>query len=164
MPSRRKSRERALQLLFQLDLTPQPLEQALASFYESLYPELAPSRPAPDRFAEQLVRGVLERRPQIDELIMRHARNWRLERMPAVDRNLMRLAVFEMTALGSPPAVAINEALELARRFSGEESAPFINGVLDAVRKELGVPDRRRPPGRRGGPRSSRGAAPAGGG
>ena len=145
MPSRRKSRQHALQILFQLDMTPQPVEQALASFYGSLHSELSSAPPEPDPFAEQLVRGVLEYRGEIDDRIARHARNWRLERMPAVDRNLMRLAVFEMTRLGAPAAVVINEALELARRFSGEESVPFINGVLDAVRQEVGAPES--PPG-----------------
>jgi transcription antitermination factor NusB len=96
MPSRRKSRRHALQILFQLDLTPQPVEQAIRAFYDSLYPELEPTRPEPDPFAEKLVRGVQERRKEIDELIERHAHNWRLERMPVVDRNVMRLAIFEM--------------------------------------------------------------------
>ncbi len=140
MPSRRKSRERALQLLFQLDMTPQPVEEALAGFYGSLHSELSAAPPEPDPFAEQLVRGVIQRREEIDARIARHAQNWRLERMPAVDRNLMRLAIFEMTELKAPPAVAINEALELARRFSGEEAVSFINGVLDAVRQEIGAP------------------------
>lgn len=145
MPSRRKSRQHALQLLFQLDLTQQPLEEALASFYGTIYSEeLEPPGAEPDSFAEELVRGVLKHREEIDQRIARHAKNWRLERMPAVDRNLMRLAVYEMTWLGSPPAVAINEALELARRFSGEEAVPFINGVLDAIRQELGAPQSRR--------------------
>jgi N utilization substance protein B len=137
MPSRRKSRRHALQILFQLDLTPQPVEQAIRAFYDSLYPELEPTKPEPDPFAEKLVRGVQERRQEIDELIERHAHNWRLERMPVVDRNVMRLAIFEMMGLRTAPAIAINEALELARKFSGEESVPFINGVLDAVRQEL---------------------------
>lgn len=140
MPSRRKSRQHALQILFQLDMTPQPVEQALASFYGALHSELSSKPPAPDNFTEQLVRGVMRWRSEIDERIARHARNWRLERMPAVDRNVMRLAVFEMTRLGAPAAVVINEALELARRFSGEESVPFINGVLDAIRQEIGAP------------------------
>lgn len=137
MASRRKARRHALQILFQLDLTPQPVEQAIRSFYESLWSELEQTPPQPDPFVEKLVRGVQERRQEIDELIARHAHNWRLERMPAVDRNVMRMAVFEMIGLGSPPAVAINEALELARRFSGEQAVPFINGVLDAIRQEL---------------------------
>ncbi|MCS7316530.1 MAG: transcription antitermination factor NusB [Bryobacterales bacterium] len=137
MASRRKARRHALQILFQLDLTPQPVEEAMRSFYESLYSELEDAPPRRDPFVEKLVRGVQARRHRIDELIARHAHNWRLERMPAVDRNVMRMAVYEMTELGSPPAVAINEALELARRFSGEQAVPFINGVLDAIRQEL---------------------------
>ncbi|MGC8792750.1 MAG: transcription antitermination factor NusB [Bryobacteraceae bacterium] len=154
MPSRRKSRRHALQILFQLDLTPQPVEEAIRAFYESLYSELENGPPPPaDQFVEKLVRGVQQRREEIDALIARHAHNWRLERMPVVDRNVMRLAVFEMMALRSAPAVAINEALELARRFSGEESVPFINGVLDAIRRELEesgllAPARARPAGR----------------
>lgn len=137
MASRRKARRHALQILFQLDLTPQPVEQAIRGFYESLCSELESAAPRPDPFVEDLVRGVDAHRQELDELIARHAHNWRLERMPAVDRNLMRMAVFEMTRLGSPPAVAINEALELARRFSGEQAVAFINGVLDAIRQEL---------------------------
>jgi N utilization substance protein B len=153
MPSRRKSRRHALQILFQLDLTPQPVEQAIHAFYDSLYSELEETAPDPDPFAERLVRGVQERRPQIDELIERHAHNWRLERMPAVDRNIMRLAIFEMMGLRTAPAIAINEALELARRFSADESVAFINGVLDAVRQELEesgtlVQEKNRSPGR----------------
>lgn len=137
MASRRKARRHALQILFQLDLTPQPVEQAIRGFYESLCSESESAAPQPDPFVEALVRGVHARRQEIDRLIARHAHNWRLERMPAVDRNAMRMAVFEMTALGSPPAVAINEALELARRFSGDQAVGFINGVLDAIRQEL---------------------------
>ena len=74
---------------------------------------------------------------QIDERITRHAEHWRIERMPAVDRNILRLAVYEMLSTPTPPAVVIDEALELARQFAGEESVHFVNGVLDAVRREL---------------------------
>ncbi len=137
MASRRRARRHALQILFQLDLTPQPAEQAIRAFYESLSSEPGGAAEEPDPLVTELVCGVQTRRQEIDELIARHAHNWRLERMPAVDRNVMRLAVFEMIALGSPPAVAINEALELARRFSGEQAVPFVNGVLDAIRQEL---------------------------
>lgn len=145
MAARRKSRERALQLLFELDLTPQSIEEALAGYYGSLHSELSPLPPRPDPFAEALVRGVIEHRAAIDARIARHAQNWRLERMPAVDRNVMRLAVYEMTELGTPAPVAINEALELVRRYSGEEAVAFVNGVLDAVRRELGLPEAARP-------------------
>ena len=89
-----------------------------------------------DEFLEQLVRGTVEKAGEIDALISSHAEHWRIERMPAVDRNILRLAIYEMRKTDTPPAVVIDEALELARRFSTEESVQFVNGVLDAVHKE----------------------------
>jgi N utilization substance protein B len=137
MPSRHRSRERALQLLFQLDLAPQPFEPALAAYYGSLC-STDPGVPSePDPFMEELARGVLAGRDQIDALIRRHSQHWRLERMPVVDRNILRIAIWEMTATPTPPAVVIDEALELARRFSEPDAAAFLNGVLDAVHREL---------------------------
>lgn len=135
MPSRHRSRRQALQILFQLDLRPQPVEEAIAAYYGSLCSE-EEKRPEPDPFTEQLVRGTLEQRDEIDRRLAKHSEHWRLERMPAVDRNILRLAIYEMSWLKGTPAVVIDEALELARRFSGEESIPFINGLLDAVRRE----------------------------
>ena len=89
-------------------------------------------------FANQLFRGTVGAAVEIDRLIASHAENWRLERMPAVDRNILRLGTYEMTHCGeTPPVVVINEALEIARRFSGEESVLFVNGVLDSIRKAL---------------------------
>jgi transcription antitermination protein NusB len=132
MPSRRRSRERALQILFLWDTRRQPVEEALAAYYDTLYSEEKPER---DAFTEVLVRGTIERAPEIDEQIARHAEHWRMERMPTVDRNILRLAVYEMTFGGTPAAVVIDEALELARRFSNEESVQFVNGVLDAVHR-----------------------------
>ena len=85
----------------------------------------------------QLVSGAVEHLAEIDRRIARHAEHWRMERMPAVDRNILRLAVYEMMQADTPPAVVIDEALELARRFSSEESVQFVNGVLDAVHREL---------------------------
>lgn len=88
------------------------------------------------QFADQLFTGTLERLEEIDKLIARHTEHWRLERMSAVDRNLLRLATYELQARPeTPPAVVINEALEIAHRFSTPESAEFINGVLDSIRK-----------------------------
>ncbi len=136
MPSRHRSRQRALQILFQLDLSHQPIEAAIAAYYGSLYSEENEEQPEPDHFMEQLVKGTVAKTESIDARIGRHSEHWRVERMPAVDRNILRLAIYEMTAGLAPPPVVINEALELARRFSGEESVPFINGVLDAVRRE----------------------------
>ena len=81
--------------------------------------------------------GAVEQTPDIDRRILEHSEHWRLERMPVVDRNILRLAVFEMMNHETPDAVVIDQALELARRFSTEEAVSFINAVLDAVRKEL---------------------------
>ena len=135
MPSRRRSRQRALQILFLWDARKQPVEEVLSEYYNTLRFEEGVS--APDTFAAQLVRGTVEHLPEVDDQISRHAEHWRLERMPAVDRNVLRLAVYEMMRAGTPAAVAIDEALELARKFSGEESVQFVNGVLDAVHREL---------------------------
>ena len=135
MPSRRRARQRALQILFSWDARHRPVEDAIDEYYDSLCAE---EKPARDPFVSQLVSGTVEHVPEIDERITRHAEHWRIERMPGVDRNILRLAVYEMTHAGTPAAVTIDEALELARKFSGEESVQFVNGVLDAVRRELG--------------------------
>jgi N utilization substance protein B len=133
MPSRRRSRQRALQILFQWDARRLPVDEAINAYYDTLYSEERPER---DPFVAELVRGTIANLEEIDARISRHAEHWRMERMPAVDRNILRLAVQEMTRMGAPPAVAINEALELARRFSNEESVHFVNGVLDAIHRE----------------------------
>lgn len=139
--ARHRARQQALQLLFQWDLRRTPVEELLRGYYNSLLiNEDSVGRPRPDEFAERLLRGVIEELPAIDELIARHAEHWRLDRMPAVDRNVLRIAAYEMLRTDTPPAVVIDEAIELARRFSGEESAHFVNGVLDAIRRELPAP------------------------
>ncbi len=136
--ARHRARQQALQLLFQWDLRRIPIEDLVRDYYNSLLVnEETLATPRPDPFAENLLRGVVQDIAGVDELIARHAANWRIERMPVVDRNILRLAVYEMLRTDTPPAVAIDEALELARRFSGEESVHFVNGVLDAVRREL---------------------------
>jgi N utilization substance protein B len=136
MAARHRSREHALQILFQWDMRKQPVEESIAAFYGSLYSEESAAQPERDEFLEQLVRGTVEKADEIDALISGHAEHWRIERMPAVDRNILRLAIYELRNTDTPPAVAIDEALELARRFSTEESVQFVNGVLDAVNKE----------------------------
>jgi N utilization substance protein B len=142
MPSRHRSRQRALQVLFQADIRQQQPEAAIAAFYESLHTaEEDEPPPLPDAFMEQLVRGAIEGMTGIDQSIAGHSEHWRLARMPVVDRNILRLAVYEMTSVGTPAPVVIDEALELARRFSSEESVAFINGVLDAVRRAEPVTD-----------------------
>ena len=136
--ARHRAREQALQLLFQWDVRRTPHEEILKGYYGSLLvSEDSPARPRPDAFAEALFRGVTKEIEPIDELITKHAEHWKIPRMPAVDRNILRIAVYEMLHTDTPAAVAIDEALELARRFSGEESVHFVNGVLDAVRREL---------------------------
>jgi N utilization substance protein B len=137
MSSRHRARERSLQILFQWDARKEPIDQAIASFYETLYSEQSETRPEPDEFVERLVRGVVDNIADIDRRLAQHAEHWRIERMPAVDRNVLRLAIYEMMALATPPPVAIDEAIELARRFSGEESVQFVNGVLDAAKREI---------------------------
>jgi N utilization substance protein B len=134
MPSRRRSRQRALQVLFLWDARREPVDDALDAYYDTLFSEEQPGR---DPFVSELVQGTINHLAEVDERITRHAEHWRMERMPAVDRNILRLSVFEMTHLGTPAAVAIDEALELARKFSNEESVQFVNGVLDAVHREL---------------------------
>ncbi|HJT87395.1 MAG TPA: transcription antitermination factor NusB [Bryobacteraceae bacterium] len=134
MSSRRRSRQRALQILFLLDARKQSVEDAINAFYDTLYSEEHPER---EPFVDELVRGTVQHLEEVDSRITRHAEHWRMDRMPAVDRNILRLAVYEMIFAGTPAAVAIDEALELARKFSNEESVQFVNGVLDAVHREL---------------------------
>lgn len=136
MAARRRSREHALQILYQWDMRKQPVEDSIDAFYSTLYSEEGGPAPPRDAFLEELVRGTVEKAQEIDALISGHAEHWRLERMPAVDRNILRLAVYEMRNTETPAAVVIDEALELARRFSTEESVQFVNGVLDAVHKQ----------------------------
>lgn len=144
MPSRHRSRQRALQVLYQVELSRQTIGESIDAFYRSLHTaehELEDSVDAApcanDEFMEALVRGAVHETQAIDAMIAAHSEHWRLDRMPAVDRNILRLAVYEMMRHDTPPAVVIDEALELARRFSGDASVGFINGVLDAVRKEI---------------------------
>lgn len=136
--ARHKAREQTLQMLFEWDLRRLPLDEIARNYYGSLLvSEDSVAKPRPDEFARNLLEGVTRELPAIDDLITRHASNWRLERMPAVDRNVLRIAVYEMLRTDTAAAIVIDEALELARRFAGEESVQFVNGVLDAVRKEL---------------------------
>jgi N utilization substance protein B len=132
--SRSRSRQRALQILFLWDARRQSIDDALDAYYETLFSEEHPGR---DPFVSDLVHGTIEHLAEVDERISRHAEHWRMERMPAVDRNILRLAVYEMTRADTPAPVVIDEALELAHKFSNEESVHFINGVLDAVHRDL---------------------------
>ena len=136
MAARHRSRERSLQVLYQWDLLGHSIDTTIESYYECLSSPEEGGAPTADPFMAELVRGVVGSVREIDASIGRHSAHWRIERMPTVDRNILRLAIFEMTAGISPAAIAIDEALKLAKRFSGEESIRFINGVLDAIRKE----------------------------
>lgn len=136
--ARHRARQQALQLLFQWDLRRTPPEEIMRGYYDSLLiGEDTAIPPRRDPFAQRLFRGVLDEVGGIDECIARHAEHWKIPRMPTVDRNILRIGAYEMMRTDTPPAVAIDEAIELARRFSGEESVHFVNGVLDAIRKEL---------------------------
>jgi len=136
MAARHRSRKRALQVLFEWDMRRESIERAIAHYYDTLYSEESEKKPKPDKFMEELARGTVAQAAEIDKQIEAKSEHWRLERMPVVDRNILRLAIFEMTQQAVPAPVIIDEALELARRFSGDESLSFINGVLDAVRRQ----------------------------
>ena len=132
--TRRKSRELAMQMLFQGDLGKQTPEQVGKTFWLAREESDLEVR----GFAEDLYRSATVRAEEIDELISTHLVKWRIERMPGVDRNVLRLAAAEMLAFKSTPfPIVINEALEIARRYSAPESVGFLNGVLDAMAKEL---------------------------
>jgi N utilization substance protein B len=133
MGRRRAGRERALRALFALEFNDAPTAAALGERGGA-----SGTRSPDEAYAARLVRGVQARRIEIDDLIEGISRNWRLARMAVVDRNILRIAVSEMLEDASlAPAIIINEALEIAKRYSGEEAAVFINGVLDAVRRKI---------------------------
>ena len=138
--SRRKSRELALQMLFQLDMGRQDQDEVRRSFW-SERPDLDENVRA---FADELFGVACERAAEINEIVERNAQRWRMERMAAVDRNLLRTGVAEFLGFpGTARPIVINEALEIARRFSTPESVMFINGVLDSVAREL--PEEKKP-------------------
>ena len=132
--TRRKSRELALQMMFQLDLGRQQPEEVRRTFWSERKDLDTKVRD----FADGLFRVACERQEEIGQIIERNAEHWRMDRMAAVDRNLLRVGVAEFLGFPkTPPAVVINEAIEIARRFSTPESVQFVNGVLDSVAREL---------------------------
>jgi N utilization substance protein B len=135
MGSRRQAREYALQMLYEADAAGTPIDEVVAHFWSD--------RPAPDdvqRFAERLARGTSGALAAIDPILTDSLEHWRLDRLAIVDRNILRLAVYEfLHETDTPPIVVIDEAIEVARRFGGEDSWQFANGILDAVRKKLGL-------------------------
>jgi transcription antitermination protein NusB len=155
---RREARERAVQFLFQHEMNPpEDLKKTLVEFWATQrahahaeknvvatwgeQQELPPpttEEAAVELFAEPLICGVLEHRDKLDTEIQKHAKNWSLQRMAAVDRNVLRLATYEMLFREDiPPIVSINEAVDIAKKFSTHDSGKFVNGILDQVRKEL---------------------------
>lgn len=163
MGKRREARERAVQFLFQHDLNPPAnLDEALAQFWDSQraaaiaeekgaatwgQPVELPPPSADDLgmrlFAEPLIRGTLQCRDELDAAIKKYAKNWELHRIAAVDRNILRLAIYEMLHRDDiPPVVSINEAVDIAKKFSTQDSGKFVNGILDKVKSELMRPAR----------------------
>jgi N utilization substance protein B len=129
---RSKSREFAMQMLFQWDMSKQDLSKLEAKFWKG-----AKAAEQTRNFANQLFEGAAHDSTSLDELISKHAENWRLERLAAIDRAILKLALHEMRATDTPPKVVINEAVELAKKFSSPEAGKFVNGILDGYRKSL---------------------------
>lgn len=127
---RRKAREYALQLLFQLDIRK---EKPTASVLKRFWAEREPEDEVKS-FAEDLVKGAYKHIDRINDLIRQCAKNWTLDRMAAVDRNVLRLAVYEMLyRMDIPTSVTINEAIEIAKKYGTDESGAFVNGILDSI-------------------------------
>jgi len=137
MPSRRRSRERALQMIFQWEQSQAPVDQVIGTYWGSLANEDDKPPAIRDPLADRLLCGVVERSSEIDGMIKKHAENWRLERMAAVDRNVLRMAIYELIEGSAAPAVVMDEAIEIGRKYSGDEAGRFLNGVLDAISKAI---------------------------
>lgn len=146
MGARRTGRERALQALYQLEMTPGTPAEALASAWSSSAgaegadaADQGKPDPEAQRFAQELVTGVVQNRAEIDRLIEEHSHNWRLDRMSRIDRNVLRLGIFELKYRPDiPKKVSLNEAVELGKNFGTEESSAFVNGLLDRIALALG--------------------------
>ena len=135
MGSRRKARECALQMLFAADVAGAAPEEVVRTYWAQLGE--AETENAAREFASRLAAGTLAHLDALDERIRSRAEHWRIPRMAIVDRNILRLAVYEFLYEPTPRTVAINEALEIARRFSTYEATQFINGILDAIKRDL---------------------------
>ncbi|HTI70629.1 MAG TPA: transcription antitermination factor NusB [Candidatus Limnocylindria bacterium] len=162
MRKRREARERAVQFLFQYDVNPaEDLPLALIQFWDTTrmnaflegksstwgqrveLPPPTAEESATQLFGNELITGVIERRQELDGIIQKHAKNWDLHRMAVVDRNVMRVAIYEMCFRDDiPPVVSINEAVDIAKKFSTQDSGKFVNGILDKVKEDLQRPSR----------------------
>ena len=135
MSTRHKARELALQILYSMDMLGDDTDELFDGLGELVSPKQAPSN-----FCRRLVRGVIDHRSDLDRIIEAHSSNWKVYRMSGVDRNILRLAAFEMLYCEDIPAkVSINEAIEMGKKFGTDETGPFVNGVLDAVRQHHGL-------------------------
>lgn len=135
MRKRSQAREFALQALYQIDITGDAAGEALANFWQAYSPEEI-SGEVRD-FTEQLTKGARENLKLIDDKITHYATNWQLKRMAVVDRNILRMGAYELLFCGDiPPKVAINEAVELAKKYSGIEAGKFVNAILDKIKSE----------------------------
>lgn len=133
MGKRRKSRESALQVLYQLNITKQNASTAFTQFEEHFL-----SDGTADDFVKLLVHGVLEHCLELDGLIEQYSEHWRIDRVDVIDRNILRMALFELLYCEDiPPKVTINEAIDLGKRFGSEDSGSFINGILDRVQNKV---------------------------
>jgi N utilization substance protein B len=130
---RRRSREFALRVLYQLEISKEEIPRIIVQQREHL-----PPGDESDEFAERIVKGVQRNGSEIDQMINRYSENWRLDRMNLIDRNILRMAVFELLYCEDiPPKVTLNEAVELGKKYGSEESGSFINGILDRIRNEV---------------------------
>ncbi|HRD02633.1 MAG TPA: transcription antitermination factor NusB [Candidatus Saccharicenans sp.] len=133
MGSRRKARECVLQILFQLEFSPDRPEEIFKDYWST-----QPVKPEVQEYATWLTNGIKQHKIEIDQAIEEASRHWRLDRMAMVDRNILRIAVFELLFEKTlPPPIIIDEAIEIARKFSGDEAAVFVNGILDGIYKSL---------------------------
>ena len=135
MGARRKARELALQMLFQHDMSGNEPDTIVSTFEE-----LQKSKPNTREFATKIFRGTVENLPRIDEMITAQADNWRLSRMAVVDRNIIRMSVYEfLHESDTPKLVIIDEAVEIAKKFGTQKSSQFINGILDGILKRYNL-------------------------
>ena len=135
MGARRKARELALQMLFQFDMAGNPPETIVATFED-----LQKSKPNTREFAVKIFRGTVDHLTEIDDMIQQQADNWRLSRMAVVDRNIIRMSIYEfMHETDTPKLVIIDEAIEIAKKFGTQKSSQFINGILDGILKRYNL-------------------------
>lgn len=132
MRKRTQAREYALQILYQIDVRKDPEDKILVDFWKNIETE-----PEVSDFSAKIVIGTIRNKKKIDEMITKYASNWKLSRMAVIDRNVLRMATYELLFCEDiPPKVSINEAVDLAKKFGDTESGKFVNGILDKINKE----------------------------